>query len=284
MGPATGLPLVHSDVGVDEPGPGGRSRGPGDRQGEARRRQGRLRLAAASLAALAAISSPASAERRIDAGAAAARIVEQTNAFRTANERKPVARSTALTAAAQRFAEFMASTDAYGHEADGRKPAARAAAQGYAYCLVAENIAYQFSSSGFGSDDLAERLFQGWEESPGHRRNMVLPQVTDIGVGLAQSARTRRWYAVQMFGRPKSKSTGFQIANRADAPIRYELDDEAFTLAPRVTRTHNGCFGGPLRLRWPDGAEGPPLEPRNGARYVVERSPAGRWRLQTQAR
>lgn len=276
MGLVTGLSPVHLNVGVDEPGPGQRSREPGHRRG-------RLRLAAAGFAALAAVSSPVSTARSVDAGAAAERIVAQTNAFRTANQRRPVTSSAALTAAAQRFAEFMAGTDEYGHEADGRKPAARAAAQGYAYCLVAENIAYQFSSSGFASDDLAERIFEGWEESPGHRRNMVLPQVTDIGVGLAQSARTRRWYAVQMFGQPKSESTRFQIANRADAAIRYELDDEAFTLAPRVTRTHNGCFRGPLRLLWPDGAASPPLEPRNGARFVVERSPAGRWRLQTQA-
>ena len=132
------------------------------------------------------------------------------------------------------------------------------------------------------TDDLADRLVAGWEESPGHRRNMLLPQAVDIGVGLAISARTQRWYAVQMFGRPKSASTRFQIAHRSDAAVRYELDAESFTLPPRVTRTHQGCFGGTVRLRWPDGAASPGFEPRDGARYVVERGPAGQWRVQAQ--
>lgn len=36
----------------------------------------------------------------------------------------------------------MAKTGKYGHAADGRKPAERAAAHGYEYCIVRENIAY----------------------------------------------------------------------------------------------------------------------------------------------
>jgi uncharacterized protein YkwD len=222
------------------------------------------------------------AARDADAATAAALVVQRTNAFRTANGLGALQPDAALTATAQGFADFMAASDQYGHEADGRKPAARAAAQGYEFCLVAENIAYQFSSSGFSTEDLADRLVHGWEESPGHRRNMLLPQARDIGVGLARSARTQRWYAVQMFGRPASGATRFQISNRADAAVRYALDDESFALGPRATRTHSGCFGGALRLQWPDGAENPAFEPRDGVRYVIERSAAGQWRVQTQ--
>lgn len=240
-----------------------------------------IRLVLACVAAAAAVAQAAPANT-VDARAAVAVVVQKTNAFRAGNDLGPLAPDARLAEAAQRFAEYMAASDTYGHEADGRKPVQRAQAQGYEHCLVAENIAYQFTSSGFSTDDLADRLVAGWEESPGHRRNMLLPQAVDIGVGLAISARTQRWYAVQMFGRPKSASTRFQIANRSDAAVRYELDADSFTLPPRVTRTHQGCFGGTVRLRWPDGAASPGFEPRDGARYVVERGPAGQWRVQTQ--
>jgi uncharacterized protein YkwD len=208
-------------------------------------------------------------------------VARRTNVFRATSRLAPLTVNPTLADAAQRFAEYMASTEQYGHEADGRQPAERARAQGYEYCMIAENIAYQFSSLGFDTEELASRLVEGWEESPGHRRNLLLPQVVDIGVGIARSARTQRYYAVQMFGRPKSAAARFEIANRSDAPIRYELDAEAFTLPPRVTRTHQGCFSGMLKVVWPEGPSSPGFEPRDGARYTVQRDQAGQLRLQT---
>lgn len=219
-------------------------------------------------------------EPRADPVEAAALVARQTNAFRAAHRLGPLTVNRTLADAAQRFAEFMASTDQYGHAADGRQPAERARAQGYEFCVIAENIAHQFSSLGFATEELAGRLVEGWEQSPGHRHNMLLPQVVDIGVGIARSARTQRYYAVQMFGRPTSASSRFEIANRADAAVRYELDGKAFTLLPRVSRAHQGCFSGPLKVLWPDGGASPGFEPRDGARYTVERDDAGQLRLQ----
>jgi uncharacterized protein YkwD len=232
---------------------------------------------------LALVPGVTRAAERVDPAAAAAQIVELTNVFRSTNGLDAVATNRALSDSAQRFAGYMAETDRYGHEADGRRPADRALAAGYEYCAVAENIAFQFSSAGFATEELARRVLEGWEQSPGHRRNMLLPTVVDIGVGVARSERTRRWYAVQLFGRPKSASIGFAIGNRADAAIRYELDGETHALPPRVTRTHEGCFAGELRVLWPDGSTGPAFAPRDGARYVVQRDQAGQLRLQTQA-
>jgi hypothetical protein len=110
---------------------------------------------------------------------------------------------------------------------------------------------------------------------------MLLPQVVDIGVGVARSARTQSYYAVQMFGRPKSASTRFEIANRSDAAIRYELGAESYTLPPRVTRTHQGCSPGVLKIIWPDGPPSPGFQARDGVRYTVQRDHAGQLRLQT---
>jgi uncharacterized protein YkwD len=209
-----------------------------------------------------------------DPAQVSALIVRQTNAFRAANRLEPLKVDARLAEAAQRFAQFMASEDRYGHDADGRAPAERARAHGYEYCALAENIGYQFSSAGFTSDDLVRRLVEGWERSPGHRRNMLLPNVVDIGVGVARSARTHHHYAVQMFGRPRSEAARFELSNRADVAIRYELGGESFTLPPRVTRTHEGCFSGEVRMQWPDGATGPVLDARHGGRYTVVREGA----------
>ena len=215
-----------------------------------------------------------------DPAGVAALVVQQTNRFRAQNKLAPLQVDRTLAQAAQRFAEFMASNDLYGHEADGRAPADRARAEGYDYCAVAENISYQFSSRGFATDELAERFMEGWEQSPGHRRNMLLPEVVDIGVGIARSDRTRRYYAVQMFGRPKTASARFEIANRSDVAVRYELDQQPYTLPPRVTRTHEGCFSGALKMTWPDGTASPGFQPRAGGRYTVQRDEAGLLRVQ----
>lgn len=224
---------------------------------------------------------PVSGQPRADPAGVAALVTQQTNAFRAANKLPALQVSPTLTDAAQRFAEYMASTEHYGHEADGRQPAERALAQGYEYCIVAENIGYQFSSRGFATEELAERLVEAWEQSPEHRRNMLLSQVVDIGVGIARSNRTQRYFGVQMFGRPRSESARFEIANRSDAEVRYELDKQAFTLPPRVTRSHQGCFSGTLRVMWPEGPASPGFQPRDGARYAVERDDSGQLRLRT---
>ena len=67
---------------------------------------------------------------------------------------------------------------------------------GYAFGRVAENVGYQLNKP-----DPANSMMQGWETSPGHRRNMLLVDVSEIGVGAAQGS-SGRWYFVQVFGRP----------------------------------------------------------------------------------
>lgn len=167
--------------------------------------------------------------------------MERTNAFRKEQALDPAKVDRALERAARRFAGFMAKTGKVGHAADGRRPAERAAAQGYDYCIVSENIAYQYRSQGFASADaLARELVEGWKKSPGHRRNMVDPAVTETGVGVAQG-EGGRWFAAQMFGRPKSASIRFSVRNRSGEPVDYRVGQDRYSLSPRVTRTHAIC-------------------------------------------
>jgi uncharacterized protein YkwD len=131
-------------------------------------------------------------------------ILEDTNQFRRAEGLGGVKPGHALEKAARYFAGYMAASDRYGHSADGATPAQRAVAHGYDYCLVSENIAYQWNNTGFATAELARDFFEGWKKSPGHRRNMLEREATDTAVAVAKSPRTQRWYAVQMFGRPRS--------------------------------------------------------------------------------
>jgi uncharacterized protein YkwD len=206
-------------------------------------------------------------------------IVDRTNTFRREQGRPAVAADESLARAAREFAQFMARTDKYGHAADGRQPADRAKAAGYDYCLVSENIAYQFSSEGYDLDGLVHGFVQGWIDSPGHRRNMVDPDVVHTGVAVARNA-DGVYYAVQLFGRPESMRVDFKVANRTDRAVRYTLDDKSYDLPPRAIRTHGVCRPPTLKietgapdaetLRPSDGAVFTVVEGRNGVR--VQRS------------
>jgi uncharacterized protein YkwD len=223
------------------------------------------------LAALFCLPLAAAAETTADVGEAARLVVQQTNQFRRSQGVGPTARHHALDQAARSFAEFMARTDRYGHEADGKQPPERAKAHGYDYCMVSENIAHQFHSAGFRAADLAQRLVRGWELSPGHRRNMLDADATETGVAIARSPKSGRYYAVQMFGRPNSSRIEFRISNHSPSAVRYELAGEWFHLPPRVTRTHGQCRIETLRLRLPGDQEPTQVQPAHGERYAVER-------------
>ena len=146
---------------------------------------------------------------------------------------------------------------------------------------MTENIAWQYRASGFAADELARVLVQRWQESPPHRRNMLDPDVVDTGMAVAQSASTARWYAVQMFGRPRSAQLVFRLTNEAGTTVRYRLGDETFDLPPGVTRTHERCTSSVLALR-PGEQPEMRVTPRNEERYVVAQDASGRWRLERQ--
>ena len=80
--------------------------------------------------------------------------------------------------------------------------AERARRHGYAWCFIAENIAYQYDSRGFATESLAHGIVEGWKKSAGHRRNLLAREATHTGVAVARSEKTGYYYAVQLFGRP----------------------------------------------------------------------------------
>ena len=203
----------------------------------------------------------------------AEQIFVRTNRFRTQQGRSALKVNERLARAAQDFADYLARTDTFSHTADGKSPSQRVAEQGYRYCLVAENIAWEYNSAGFTGSGLARSFVTGWRHSPEHRRNMLDPDLEEIGVGVAQSAQTGRYYAVQDFGRPHSAAIVFKITNESDATLHYTVDGKSFTLEPQFTVTHQRCRSPELDFQLARGKEDKEGEevfhPRNGAHYVV---------------
>lgn len=199
-------------------------------------------------------------------------IVSETNDFRAAHDRKTVNLDRRLTGTAQDFADFMARTGHYGHTADGKRPAERVKLHGYEYCIVAENIAYAYRSSGFSAQVLTDTLVQGWIQSAPHRENLLDEGVTEIGAGVARSAKTGYYYAVQDFARPLSAAIRFSVANHGSRPIHYRLGDRSYALAPAATRTHAACR--PVELQFSATRRGAPpgsgtFRPANGDRFIA---------------
>ena len=223
---------------------------------------------------------PASGEILPDLVAAAKTIVTRTNDFRRSKGHRNAEVNLKLTKTAHYFADFMASTDKYGHHADGHGPGQRAKEHDYDYCIVSENIANQFSSAGFTTKELAKGFFRGWKHSPGHRKNMLDADVTQTGVAVARSEQSGYYYAVQMFGRPKSMSIEFQITNNSDAVIQYGIGSQTFPLPPRLTRTHQRCRPTELIIQWPDEQESTAVQTRSGDHYTIVRQESGKLHIQ----
>ena len=204
-----------------------------------------------------------------DLAAAVMRIVELTNELRQQEKAKKVEVNLKLGQAAQYFADYMARTSRYGHKADGNAPDSRAKKYDYEYCIIAENIAYQYSSVGFTTLELAKKFYEGWKASPGHHKNMVDPDVVETGVAIAQG-ESGYFFAVQMFGRPESMSIEFKITNHSGTVVKYKMGDQTFDLDLRVTRTHQGCRLGDLAFGWSD-TDGKEqlVQPKAGDRFVA---------------
>ncbi len=208
-------------------------------------------------------------EKRPKLAEVARRIVDMTNDLRKQKEVAKIKLNPQLSKAAGYFADYMARTSRYGHKADGQAPDSRAKKYEYQPCIIAENIAYDYNSSGFTMEELAKSLFEGWKASPGHHRNMVDPDVIEIGVAIAQS-EGGYFFAVQDFGRPESMAVEVRISNRSETAVTYKMGDETFEIEPRVTRTHRACRLRDLAFRWSnENGREETVQPHDGDRFVV---------------
>lgn len=177
-------------------------------------------------------------------------IVELTNEFRKEHARTAVKPNAQLAAAARAYAKKLARTDAFSHTVGGTTPSDRAKKAGYAYCQIAENLASLYDSRGFTARDYAKRTVEGWENSPGHRKNMLTPHVTEIGVAIARApTRDPKYVAVQLFGRPRELRFTFKVTNTAKSSVRYDFAGKGHVIEPRYTITHTSCEPGAISFQ-----------------------------------
>jgi uncharacterized protein YkwD len=199
-------------------------------------------------------------------------VLDRTNAVREKEGRRMLKSSPELCAAAQQFADFMARTDKYSHDADGKQPAERAKSKGYDYCIISENIAYEYKSAGFETDELARTLLEGWKRSEPHLKNMLDPDVLEAGMGVARSEKSGKYYAVQMFGRPKSAMIEFSIVNETETSVEYMLAGEKYTVPARTSRTHGQCRSDELRFTFPNSQARPvSFRPARDEKFFIKK-------------
>jgi uncharacterized protein YkwD len=124
-------------------------------------------------------------------------ILDLTNKARVAEKLPPLKPNAALFQAARSHTENMAKQQKMEHELDGKRVGDRAKAAGYDYKEVGENIAE-------GENVRPEDVVKGWLESKPHRENMLKPDFTEIGLGVAKDAKGHVYYT-QVFGLPRKK-------------------------------------------------------------------------------
>ncbi len=121
------------------------------------------------------------------AEAAQARVLALVNDFRATEGLRPLRPSARLADTAQLLACDNAARGSIGHvSADGAEIGERLRRGGYAWWTAAENTGLGFAQS-------PERMVAFWVNSPKHRANLLLPDVTEAGLGMAGPAERPAW-------------------------------------------------------------------------------------------
>jgi uncharacterized protein YkwD len=122
-------------------------------------------------------------------------VIELTNRARAKAGAPPLKQQETLCAAARWMAQDMASHDYFDHtDHQGREIAERFQALGYqGFNSIGENIA--------AGQLTPEQVVASWMQSPGHRRNLLSPDFSEVGIGFAQVRNSHfRRYWVQDLG------------------------------------------------------------------------------------
>jgi uncharacterized protein YkwD len=148
--------------------------------------------------ALASIASvlPAGQTKPFEQTADETKVFELTNKERKDKELPALALSPALSKIARAHSENMAHQGKMEHKLDGKEAVDRLRDAGYMFTKVAENIA-----EGEEGVELA-KIMKAWMDSEGHRKNILHPECSEIGVGIARD-KAGTSYITQVFAKPR---------------------------------------------------------------------------------
>lgn len=109
--------------------------------------------------------------------------LSELNAYRAQNGLSALALNDKLIAASQKHSDDLASFGGAAHKGtDGKFHDTRVKREGYNFSTAAENVATGQRSW--------EAAFKAWQESPGHNKNLLAPDVTELGVALTYEPKT----------------------------------------------------------------------------------------------
>lgn len=146
-------------------------------------------------------------------------LVDLANGDRTQNGVGELKVNPVLVAAAQAKANDMAEKGYFAHiSPDGVDPWHWFKQVGYNFTYAGENLAIDFSDS---SD-----VNTAWMNSPEHRKNLLNPKFTEIGIATAQGMYEGRetTFVVQEFGAPSDS-----VASQTQAPLKQTVVPKAAT-------------------------------------------------------
>ncbi len=120
-------------------------------------------------------------------------VLDLTNAERKKAGVAPLRANEKLCESARAHSANMAGQNQLAHVLDGEGPGERLRKVGYRALTWGENCA--------AGQRTADEAVSGWMQSEGHRRNLLNPQYTEIGIGVATSTSGIRYWT-QVFGTP----------------------------------------------------------------------------------
>lgn len=134
-------------------------------------------------------------EQPADAESMAEEVMRLVNQERAANGLGAVARSATLEREAAQYACEMVQYDFFDHvnPVTGSTLGDRTKDFGYSFRVVGENLA--------AGQKTAQQAFTDWMNSPGHRKNILDPRFTELGVSVKLGGQYGIYW-VQEFGQP----------------------------------------------------------------------------------
>jgi Cysteine-rich secretory protein family len=136
----------------------------------------------------------------------AANVVSETNDIRAEHGAQVLLYDKKLAYLATKKAEDMAQKAYFAHTSpEGRSPWYWLEESGYAYSYAGENLAMNFSES--------EDVIHAWTASPAHYANMIKPEFTHVGIGMAEGLfeGKKTMFVVQLFTQPEILQTHIAV-------------------------------------------------------------------------
>jgi uncharacterized protein YkwD len=136
--------------------------------------------------------------RRMPVAIARAAVLCLVNRQRAIHHLRPLRELQRLDRSAQGWTDAMVSGGFFAHSARSSSPGSRISAAGFAWKVAGENIATGYATP--------RQVVAAWMASPGHCRNILDPEYTDVGTGVdprpvrGLSSRPSTW--AQDFGLP----------------------------------------------------------------------------------